>query len=153
VWGADGRRLYVQRSSPALLFACRNTGNSRAGNEERTRKLRQRIERGEWQNPARLHPPDLAKVAAGVSRAKRAAVAAGTWVSPSVSEQARAKLSRARKHGGALHSAIEKLGGGGKVADLTEEEQEAHRQYRAELRGPVGSPRREGYNAQARSLS
>jgi hypothetical protein len=43
------------------------------------------------------------------------------------------KGGRPRKHSGARHAAIEKLGRGLSVSQLTPEEQEAHRAYRREL--------------------
>jgi hypothetical protein len=60
-------------------------------------------------------------------------VEAGSWRNPALADQAREKLSRPRRHSGVLHSAIEKLKQGAKVADLTPEEQEAHRAYRRGL--------------------
>lgn len=138
---------YTSKGKPRLYCCrdCRNTGNSRAGSETRSEKVRQRIARGEWINPATLNPPDPANVSAGISRAKKAAALAGTWRNPALDEAAREKLSQPRKHGGnpVLHRAIEKMKPGAKVADLTPEEQAAHRAYRRELR----EARREEDNA------
>lgn len=87
---------------------CRNTANSRAGNAERTRKLRERVASGEWVNLMHVRPPT------GEEQAERA----------------RAKLSRPRKHSGALADAIEKLRlPGVGMADLTPEEQNAYRAH------------------------
>ena len=98
-----------KRGTPRLHCSldCKNAGNSRAGAEERGRKARQRVERGEWQNPARLNPPDPANVSAGISRSKKSAVEAGTWQNPALTDEARAKLIRPCKHNVALASAIE----------------------------------------------
>ena len=76
----------------------------------------------------------------------RRRIKAGTWRNPALSDTARAKLSRPRKHSGPLAQAIEKLGRGLAMADLTPEEQAAYRQYQAELR----QARRDEINAAAR---
>ena len=67
---------------------------------------------------------------------RKAEVEAGTWRNPALTDEAREKLSRPRKHADnpTLHSAIEKLRQGTPVADLTPAEQEAHRTYRRQLR-------------------
>jgi DNA-binding transcriptional regulator YiaG len=75
-------------------------------------------------------------MAAGVSHARQREVKENRWRNPALDEKARRKLSRPRKHidDPVLHSAIEKLGAGVSVPDLTPEEQEAHRAYRRRLR-------------------
>ena len=127
---------YTSKGAPRLYCSrlCRNTANSRAGADIRGEKARERVARGEWVNPADINPPDPARIGAAVSRFRRAEVEAGTWRNPALSDEARAKLSRPRKHSGALHSALEKLKAGCSVSDLTDEEAEAHRAYRQKLR-------------------
>jgi len=141
---------YTRRKTPRLFCSidCRNTANSRAGAEIIGRKTKERIERGEWINPATLNPPDPANIGAGVSRARKAEVEAGTWRNPALTDEARRKLSRPRKHGDnpLLHRALEQLKQGRRVADLTDAEAEAHRAYRRELL----AARREEANAYAR---
>lgn len=107
---------------------CRNTANSRAGNAERTRKLRERVARGEWQNPATLRPPTPEEQAARARRGRLREVAAGVWRNPALSDAARAKLSRPRKTSGALADAIEKLRKGN-MADLSPDEADAYRAH------------------------
>lgn len=127
---------YTSKGKPRLYCCrdCRNTANSRAGAAERGRQARERVKRGEWQNPAELNPPDPAKVSAGISRSKKAAVERGEWVNPALNDDARAKLSRPRKHDGALASAIERLSAGETMQDLTDAEVIAYREYRQQLR-------------------
>lgn len=128
-------RWYTTKGKPRMYCSrrCQNTANSRAGANIRSEKAKKRIAAGQWQNPAKLNPPDPAKVGAGVSQARKLEVEAGEWRNPALSLAARKKLSRPRKHSGVLHRAIEKLGQGYKVSDLTEAEAEAHRKYRREL--------------------
>lgn len=124
-------------------LVCRQTANSRAGNEERTAKLHERVLLGEWVNPATINPPDPANVGAGVRRVRLAEVSEGRWQNPGLTPEARAINSQPHKHDGPLASAIEKLGQGLKVPELTPEEQEAHRAWRREMR----AARREESNA------
>ena len=112
---------------------CRNTANSRTGNEVRTKKLMQRIEAGDWQNPAALNPPNPVNISKGVRRVRRQEVAKGRWRNPALTPEARKKLSRPRKHKGVLHNAIEKLKQGLKMDDLTAEEAESYRTYRRKI--------------------
>lgn len=128
-------RWYTSKGKPRLYCGreCRNTANSRAGNEERTRKVRQRIERGEWQNPAHLRPPTSAEQAHRARLGRLREVERGEWRNPALSDEARRKLSRPRKHTGALARAIERLSAGARVSDLTAVEADAHRAYRREL--------------------
>lgn len=122
-----GPRLYCS-------VDCRNTANSRNGNAKRVRKLRASVAAGEWKNPADINPPDPENISAGISAARKREVAEGRWRNPALTKAARKKLSRPRKYTGALHSAIEKLGAGARVSDLTDEEAEVHRKHRRELR-------------------
>ena len=121
-----GPRRYCSRE-------CRNTANSRAGAELRSRKARQRVARGVWQNPHHLRPPTSEEQAARARTGRLREVAAGRWRNPALAEEARRKLSRPRKHAGALHRAIERLRAGASVSQLTLEEQEAYRSYRRQL--------------------
>lgn len=70
---------------------------------------------------------------------------AGTWRNPALSDAAKAKLSQPRQHEGDLHGAIEKLRTG-TMADLSDAEAAAYRQYRQTLR----DARREALNTAAR---
>lgn len=128
-------RWYTSKRKPRLHCSrdCRNTANSRAGAPIRSEKARARVRRGEWQNPAKLNPPTPEEQARRASLGRKREVVAGTWRNPALTTAARKKLSRPRKHSGVLHSAIEKLGRGLSVSQLTPEEQEVHRQYRRDL--------------------
>jgi hypothetical protein len=141
---------YTSKGKPRLHCSrdCRNAANSQAGAAVRAKKARGRVARGEWQNPAELNPPSKEAQASGVSRARKAEVAAGTWRNPADSPEAREKLSRPRKHDDnpVLHRALEKLKSG-TVADLTDEEAEAHRVYRRNL----GAAHRAEFNARERA--
>lgn len=132
----SGVSLYTSKRKPRQYCSrdCRNTANSRAGSAIRSAKVRRRIAAGEWQNPADLHRPDPANIAAGVSRARKREVQEGRWRNPALTAEAREKLSRPRKHTGALHCAIEKYKRGCKTSELTVEEHQAYLAYRAELR-------------------
>jgi hypothetical protein len=128
-------RWYTSKGKPRRYCSvdCRNAGNSHEGEAIRYRKLVERIERGEWENPAKLKPPTPEEQAERARKGRLREVDEGRWRNPAYGEDAREKLSRPRKHSGALASAIEKLGRGLSVADLTEEEREAHRAWRREL--------------------
>lgn len=138
---------YTSKGRPRLYCSrdCRNTANSRAGAPVRARKARQRVARGEWRNPAKLHPPDPTNVAAGVSRARKSEVRAGRWRNPALTDAARRKLSRPRKHRGVLARAIERIGIVGS-AGLTPAERRAYYRWRREL----AAPRAEAIRAAAR---
>ena len=119
---------------------CRNTANSRVGAHIRARKARERVRRGEWENPAAHLTTEQIHEAARRGGQVRAgqhheAIEAGTWQNPADAPGAREKLSRPRRHGDnpALHRAIEKLGRGASVSDLSPEEAEAHRAHRRQL--------------------
>ena len=146
-----GVSVYTTKGQPRLYCShtCRNTANSRAGAPIRSEKTRERIQRGEWRNPAEsFTDEELYEYArrGGRVRARqhREALAEGTWQNPANAPGAREKLSRPRRHADdpVLHSAIEKLGAGLRIADLTLEEAEAHRRYRRELRAGQGEYRR-----------
>jgi len=83
-------------------------------------------------------------------------VKAGTWKNPAITDKARAKLSRPRKHVGALHRAIEKLRHGS-TKDLTDVEHKAWLKWRRNLRrARIESDRRyhrERYHRQQDALT
>jgi len=139
---------YTSKGRPRLYCSvdCRNTANSRAGAPIRSKKTLARIARGEWQNPADLHPPTSDEQAYRARKGRRKEVADGRWRNPALSDDAREKLSRPRKHNGLLHTVIEKLKQGLSVANLSPDEQDAHRAYRKQLR----DARRDELNRQAR---
>ena len=128
-------RWYTSKGKPRLYCCrqCRNAGNSRVGEPVRYQKMMQNIENGTWRNPAAIRPPTSAEQADRARKGRLREVAAGTWRNPALSDSARKKLSRPRKHSGHLHAAIEKLRYS-KMADLSAAEQDAYRQYRARLR-------------------
>lgn len=113
---------------------CRNTANSRAGNPERTRKLRLAVKAGTWKNPHHLHPPTGEEQARRAALGRRREVQAGTWRNPGLTPQARAINSLPHKHTGALATAIEKLGAGLGMAGLSDDEAAAYRAWRRSLR-------------------
>lgn len=141
---------YTTKGKPRLYCSaqCRNTANSRAGARERSRKAKQRVATGAWQNPHHLNPPTPEEQARRARLGRKREVEAGAWRNPALSDGARKKLSQPRKHDDnpILHSALEKLRQGLSVTELTPGEQEAHRTYRRELR----SQRRSEANAYAR---
>lgn len=127
---------YTSKGKPRRYCSrdCRNTGNSRSGSPARLAKMRERIRMGEWRNPAEIRPPTPAEQAARARKGRLREVSEGRWRNPAADEAAREKLSRARKHDPVLHSALEKLRQGARIAELLPEEQEAHRAYRKQLR-------------------
>ncbi len=129
------RAMWYTRRGPRLYCSidCKNTANSRNGNAVRVEKLRARVRRGEWENPAKLNPPSGEEQARRARLGRRREVEAGTWRNPALPDEARKKLSRPRKHRGLLHRVIEKLRHGS-VADLTEREKRVHRAYRRSLK-------------------
>lgn len=140
---------YTTKRKPRLYCSrdCLNTANSRAGTPIRLEKVQARIASGEWQNPAALNPATPAEQSRRAGLGRKREVEAGTWRNPALTDEARIKLSRPRKHSGALHSAIEKLGRGVPSAELTDDEREAHREYRRRLR----TTRRDVINADYRA--
>lgn len=130
------RERWYTRRGPRLYcdIDCRNTANSRNGNPVRIQKLQKRIERGEWINPRSvLSAEENSRLNSHASRLGRLReVVRGVWRNPALSPAARAKLSRPRKHSGALHRAIKKLRTG-KMSDLSDEERVAWHEYRASL--------------------
>jgi len=139
---------YTSKGRPRLYCSveCKCTANSRAGAPIRSKKILARIARGEWQNPAELRPPTSDEQAYRARKGRRREVADGRWRNPALSADAREKLSRPRKHNGLLHTVIEKLKQGLSVANLSPDEQDAHRAYRKQLR----DARRDELNRQAR---
>lgn len=134
--GAQMPDAYTAKGRPRLYCSreCRNTSNSRAGAASRTRKLHERIAAGSWVNPAMLRPPTSAEQAARARKGRLREVAAGVWRNPALGEAARAKLSRPRKHSGALAEAMERLKQPGVgMADLTPPQQDAYRAYAREM--------------------
>lgn len=125
---------------------CRNKANAIAGGPIISSKNRDRIRKGIWQNPSSLRPPTPQEQADRARKGRLSEVRDGKWRNPSLTPEARQKLSRPRKHSGALAEAIEKLGMGLRMADLTQDEKTAYRAYRAELR----SRRRDEVNRLAR---
>jgi len=109
---------------------CRNTGNSHEGEPIRYQKLIERIQRGEWRNPSELHPATPEEQGRRARLGRLREVERGTWRNPALSPEAKEKLSRPRKHTGALADALEKLGRGVKMAELTPEERIAFHEYR-----------------------
>jgi len=136
---------YTSKGTPRLHCSreCRNTANSRTGAPIRSQKILKRIERGEWSNPAELHPPDPQAVSEGIRRARLREVQEGRWRNPGLTPEAREINSRPHKHSGPLAEAIERFKAGARTADLTPEQQEAHRAYRRQL----AAARREEINA------
>ncbi|HEY4690860.1 MAG TPA: hypothetical protein VIK33_16230 [Anaerolineae bacterium] len=108
------RDEWYTRRGPRLHCSidCKNTANSRAGAHIRAEKARARVRRGEWQNPHLLNPPSPEEQSRRARLGRTREVRAGTWRNPALSSAARKKLSRPRKHGGALARAIEKLSRG-----------------------------------------
>ncbi len=150
---------YTSKGKPRLYCGidCRNTGNSRAGAPIRSKKAKQRVARGEWQNPAKLNPPTPEEQARRSRLGRQREVQAGTWRNPALSDEAKEKLSRPRKHDPALHVVLEKMKQGQRLADLTPEEKELHRTYRRDLRQArrkeVNAWYRNWYRQQQASLS
>lgn len=136
---------------------CKNTANSRAGNPVRVEKLRARVAAGEWENPHLAHPPTGDEQARRARLGRLREVWAETWRNPALDDRAREKLSRPRKHTGTLASAIEKLGQGLSMAELTDEEVQAHREYRQKLfdarREEANAKRRAWYHKKQATLS
>lgn len=139
---------YTSHGSPRLhcSLECRQTANSRNGNPVRMAKAIGRIKAGLWKNPAKLRPPTSEEQSQRARKGRLREVSQGTWRNPALTDEAREKLSRPRKHDGVLHSAIEKLGRGLSVAELTPDEQAIHREYQRQLR----AARRDEINRLAR---
>jgi hypothetical protein len=107
----------------------------------------QLVAAGEWQNPVHIRPLTSEQQAERSRNAQLRKIAEGTWINPGLSPEAREINSRPHKHSGALASAIEKLSQEGVgMAQLTPEEQEAHRAYRRQLR----AARKDEVNAKRR---
>ena len=126
-WTSKGKlRLHCSRE-------CRNTANSRAGNEERIAKVHERVLLGEWVNPATIRPPTPEEQSARARKGRLREVADGSWRNPGLTPEAREINSRPEKHTGVLASAIERIKKVG-MAGLTPGEQEAYRAHARELR-------------------
>lgn len=88
---------YTSKGKPRLYcsFECKQTANSRAGAEERSRKTKRRVAEGTWVNPRSLMTPE--QIHAAQSRASRKArlgeIGRGAWRNPALSDDARAKIS------------------------------------------------------------
>jgi len=130
---------------------CRNTANSQAGAQIRSTKTLARIAAGEWINPATLHPPDPVNVGIGVRRSILGRIRQGVWTNPALSQAARKKLSRPRKHSGPLAVAIDRLDSGSKISDLSEDEATAYRTWRKERYSILKSTQSEEDKAQRRA--
>lgn len=126
---------YTSKGKPRRYCSvdCKNTANSRAGSEIRAAKARQRVKEGRWQNPAKLNPPSPAEQGERSRKGRLKEVTEGRWRNPALSDEARAKLSRPRKHSGPLHSAHEQLKQGKRLPELTPEERAAYSEYRRGL--------------------
>lgn len=139
---------YTSKRQPRRYCSrdCRNTANSRNGNPVRVAKLRESIRKGTWRNPVEIRPPTPDEQAGRARKGRLREVFESRWRNPAIDESAREKLSRARKHSPILHSALEKLRQGLRMNELTQEEREAHRAYRKQLR----DQNREEVNRKAR---
>ena len=132
------RDRWYTRRGPRLHCSdeCRNTANSRAGAHIRAEKARERVAAGTWYNPrSAMTPEQISQAQSKASRKGRLReVEEGRWRNPALEAEARAKLSRPRRHADnpALHRAMEKLRDG-TMADLTPEERAAYRQHCREL--------------------
>ena len=135
---------YTSKRRPRLhcSLVCRQTENSRVGSPVRSRKAMERVRSGQWVNPNPALGNDPAAIAqwrANFTRAlsaeRKREVAEGRWRNPALDPAAREKLSRPRRHtdNPVLHRAVERLGAGASVADLTEEEKQTWREYRRRL--------------------
>lgn len=133
--GPIPRSEWYTRRGPRLYCSvdCKNTANSRVGAPIRSRKAKERVRRGEWQNPHHIHPPTSEEQSRRSRLARTREVESGRWRNPALTDKARAKLSRPRKHTGALHKALEKLRRGSMI-DLTDAERKAYLRWRHELR-------------------
>lgn len=114
---------------------CKNTANSRAGAPIRSDKAKERVAAGVWQNPRDLMTPEEIHLAQSHAsrKARLREVREGRWRNPALSDEAREKLSKPRKHTGILHRVIEKLRGGS-LRDLTPDERAAHDAWRRDLK-------------------
>jgi|GEM_PF-2097130 len=151
---------YTTKGKPRLhcSIECRQTANSRAGNPKRVRKVKERISRGEWENPSAFVREDATdeereeqrrRIGVGAKRIRDAEVREGRWRNPALNDAAREKLSRPRTiDDPVLHRAIERLGHGETMADLTTEEAEAYRAHSRARR----AARKDEANAYAREV-
>lgn len=128
-------RWYTSRGLPRCYCSreCRNTANSRSGSEIRRIKTLARIKAGRWINPKIFQTITPEEQSRRAKTGRLREVAEGRWRNPALTPEAREKLSRPRKHTGALHRAMEKLRHG-KMSDLSDEEREAWYAYRKQLK-------------------
>lgn len=128
------KEWYTSKGNPRLYCSrdCMNAANSRKGAPIRSAKQIEHIKNGEWRNPAKIRPPTSEEQSARSRKGRLREVAEGRWRNPALTPEAREKLSKPRKHTGALASAIEKLHIM-HMSELTEEEQEAFRSYSRSL--------------------
>lgn len=129
---------YTSKGKPRLYCSldCRNTANSRAGAPIRSAKSKRRVRMGLWKNPLSLELP----VARVRGDAMREQAKAGAWRNPALTDAAREKLSRPRRHADnpLLHRAFELMRQGVKARDLPPDARAAHNAYqraRARERG------------------
>ncbi len=129
---------WYTRRGPRLYCSvdCRNTANSRNGSQARSIKAKARVRLGEWLNPAILNPPSPEEQARRARIGRLREVAAGKWRNPGLTPEARKVNSLPRKHSGPLAEAIERLGRGERMENLTPGQAEAYRAYRKKLRRP-----------------
>lgn len=126
-WTSKGRpRLHC-------CLECRQAANSRKM-ENRSEWMHQRIDSGEWTNPASINRPSHETLSKNSRVARLREVDEGRWRNPGLTPEALEINSLPHKHSGPLADAIEKLRLGVKLRDLSTEEQEAHRLYRKSLR-------------------
>lgn len=129
---------YTSKHKPRryCCVACRNTANSQAGAGVRSQKAKKRVAAGVWVNPLAFETPEsrrehARKAGQATAEQHKAAIVAGTWRNPALSQKARRKLSRPRTIADpVLHRAYERLNAGAHMADLTPEEQDACRAHR-----------------------
>jgi len=138
-WTSKGRpRLHCS-------LECRQAANSRKM-ENRAEWMRERIESGDWVNPATINKPTSETISKNSCAARLREVEEGRWRNPGSTPEARAKNSEPHKHTGLLASAIEKMGHGVKLKELPEDEREAYHVYARQLR----SARKDEINQQYR---
>lgn len=89
---------YTSKGQPKRYCCrdCRNTANSRNGNEIRTGKVRERVEAGQWVNPReRMTPEQISATQSVASRTGRLReVAEGRWRNPGLTPEARRENSK-----------------------------------------------------------
>ncbi len=90
---------WFHRRGPRLYCSldCRNTANSRAGNQVRSEKAIARVKAGQWVNPmANLTSEQMSAIESDVARKGRLReVAEGRWRNPGLTPEAREKNRQA----------------------------------------------------------